>query len=72
MIVAYSCEMCGYSGYTSNWQPYERGEVGCPQCGNHHWHVAEPDAVGYLDDDREAVQSTSFSLHDHSWSSPTG
>lgn len=73
MIVAFSCETCGYGGYDEEGQSYERGEVACPQCGSHLWIVAEPDAVGYLDDDREinATQPVSSSF-DASWSSFPG
>ena len=38
-------------------QPYERGDIACPRCGTHLWVVAEPDEVGYLDDDRELAQA---------------
>jgi hypothetical protein len=57
MIVAFTCEMCGYGGYAENGLAYEHGDAACPHCGCRSWDVAEPDSVGYLDDDREAESS---------------
>ena len=73
MIVAFSCETCGYGGYTSAQAPYERGEVACPECGCHLWTVAEPDEVGYLDDDRELESAqTHSSSFDQVWTQFAG
>ena len=73
MIVAFSCETCGYGGYSDDRQPYERGDIACPECGSHLWIVAEPDEVGYLDDDREiATTPTGSSSFDAAWSSFPG
>ena len=72
MIVAFSCETCGYGGYAADGQPYEHGDIACPRCGTHLWVVAEPDEVGYLDDDRELAQAQPVSSsYANAWSTAT-
>ena len=55
MELLYSCEMCGYCGSTSSLTNDERRREACPRCGSYHGFVAEPDDVGYMDDERDVL-----------------